>query len=54
MSWWAEAQTQSPIKKIAKFYSTPNISMFILEKVVNVVLNSMEMVSSPDSTVYKK
>ena len=41
-------------RKIAKFYSTPNISMFILKKVVNAILDSMEVVSSPNSTVYKK
>ena len=40
--------------KISKFYSTPNISMFILKKVANAVLDSMEMVSCPDSTIYKK
>ena len=43
-----------PNRKIAKFYPTPNISMFILKMVANAILDSTEVVSSPDSTVYKK
>ena len=41
----------NPKWKRSNFYLAPNISMFILKKVANGILNSMEGVSSPNSTI---
>ena len=59
---WAElvsdkkgsAQTKAISEKVAKIPLTPNISKFILKKIANVILNSMEVVSSPNLTVCTK
>ena len=44
----------NPTRKSCKIQLTPNISKLILKKIANDVLNSMEVVSSPNSTVCRK
>ena len=40
--------------KNSKSDPTPKVSMFILKMIVNGILNSMEVVLSPNSIVYEK
>ena len=47
--WFNQTQTKS-----SKFDPTPKVSMLILKMIVNGILNSMEVVSSPNSIVYEK
>ena len=53
MMSWVKPKPKSPIE-ISKIQLTPNISKLILKKVANAILDSMEVVPSPNSTICKK